>query len=784
MLVLDRKYKNLKSSGFIGKNTGKKYRIKFTSEKLRYINLFEHTSIYNTYKKGFLAEENVGWQGIELGNTTFIIEPLGREILATYIKKRDNINEDFLRTENLKITLIKGLDDKKEETERIVKVVGLNSKTESRRYVDFYVSGDKIFVEKLEDMNWIEKAQMPERYKKIINEILEIENEQEQEQLILNLMYFSYFFEVLTIEDLKNEQYLELIWLLISKKVEKPQKKVKGHRNLNLMYELLKWIDKSKSKDFLFLRNLDILKVLDQLTNDNLYFLQMYFTHPEKEIFNYNKFSKTEEDGELIQKALDKFMSLTSYKFKEAIALNFKYKTILKKLVSGEKRNDIYRAIKLNNALLEKNAKATKERNIEKRKQHEILMEQERTKRELLYAKRQEELSLLDKELQKETDINKAFDLLKRKRPELFGIIMKKKLELRATSLKKSKEIGTIEKLLKNSKIIKIAKSIKDISAAGRKASCCLHSTGILRELAKWIENNNQMVCLYGTINNKNFQILSYLKININNYSRTLVLDNVEANKTLTEEEYNILLKELKTKMRGYGIIVGKIRTDVEDMNEREHETRTYEEGLIHETYNFHDSYIYVTERKAKNMKINTNELLIRKATESDLIQITQIERKTYGLYDEENTFVTEFLEKNEEIYVISDKERNIYGYSAIRMVKTEFDLDRKIKNPEIDKQLEHLRKQKALHLEKREKEYKYIEDFNVITELRKTKWIYKLAEETVKGLRELSEDPNIYYHSNENSKSMEHYLLKKGFIINDLREITEEGENKKVGVA
>ncbi len=158
------------------------------------------------------------------------------------------------------------------------------------------------------------------------------------------------------------------------------------------------------------------------------------------------------------------------------------------------------------------------------------------------------------------------------------------------------------------------------------------------------------MVCLYGTINNKNFQILSYLKININNYSRTLVLDNVEANKTLTEEEYNILLKELKTKMRGYGIIVGKIRTDVEGMNEREHETRTYEEGLIHETYNFHDSYIYVTERKAKNMKINTNELLIRKATESDLIQITQIERKTYGLYDEENTFVTEFLEKNEEI--------------------------------------------------------------------------------------------------------------------------------------
>ena len=77
MLVLDRKYKNLKSSGFIGKNTGKKYRIKFTSEKLRYINLFEHTSIYNTYKKGFLSEENLN--KIELGDTSFIIEPLGRE---------------------------------------------------------------------------------------------------------------------------------------------------------------------------------------------------------------------------------------------------------------------------------------------------------------------------------------------------------------------------------------------------------------------------------------------------------------------------------------------------------------------------------------------------------------------------------------------------------------------------------------------------------------------------------------------------------------------------------
>ena len=57
-------------------------------------------------------------------------------------------------------------------------------------------------------------------------------------------MYFSYFFEILKTEDLKNEQYLELIWLAKDNKEDKPQKKVRGHKNLDLMYELLKWIDK------------------------------------------------------------------------------------------------------------------------------------------------------------------------------------------------------------------------------------------------------------------------------------------------------------------------------------------------------------------------------------------------------------------------------------------------------------------------------------------------------------------------------------------------------------
>lgn len=552
MLILDRKYKSLKSSGFIGKDTGKKYRIKFTSEKLRYINLFSYTSPYNTYKKGFLSEENLN--KIELGDTSFIIEPLGREILAIYLKKRDNINEDFLRTEDLEITLIKGLEDKLGETERITKVVDSKRDEHFRRdFIDFYVKEKKLFVNKTEDTELLkEKQLMPKKYEVMIDEILQIEDKATQEQMVLNLMYFSYFFEILKTEDLKNEQYLELIWLAKDNKEDKPQKKVRGHKNLDLMYELLKWIDKARVKDFLFIQNINLINILEKLTEDNLYFLQMYLTHPEKDFFNYNKFEKKQEHKDLIQKALDKFMRLTSYKYKEQLALNFNYIKVMEKFVSGTERNEMLRIMKKNKDSVERKREAG-----------------------IINAQRRQEEQHYDINTAKEGKLQEIREKLKDviNKERIYEILEENKgtkiqERIKVTRLKKNNTKGTIEKLLSGSKIIKIAKSIEEISDAGRKATCCLHENGLLSTLAKWIANNNQMVCLHGNINNKNFQILSYLRININNYSRTLVLDNIEANEKLSKEEYNILLKELKTRMRGYGIVVGRIRTDVEGFKE------------------------------------------------------------------------------------------------------------------------------------------------------------------------------------------------------------------------
>jgi hypothetical protein len=71
-----------------------------------------------------------------------------------------------------------------------------------------------------------------------------------------------------------------------------------------------------------------------------------------------------------------------------------------------------------------------------------------------------------------------------------------------------------------------------------------------------------------------------------------------------------------------------------------------------------------------------------------------------------------------------------------------------------------------------------------VIKELRKSKIVYDLARNTVNSMKKMSKDNKVHFHSNENSKHMEHFLLRKGFEAFNLGDIEkkEKKARRKVG--
>ena len=750
--------------------TGKKI---FKKDKLRYINLFELTSVYNTYKRGLLCETNT--RNITIGKGIWIFSNKSIELLA-YYTKLENKEKEFLDFEKMKITTIsydeyeKLLFEKNNNIKFLekVRVNGKINKTVRNWNYAYMVlrNNDEILTtakNKKELSELFKREEITERERKIIEEIVKDEG---KEQLILNMMYFSNFFEIMSVEDLKNEMYLVFIYILKKQNVEKPQKKVRGHRNLELMFDFMKFVNSNDHRGYCMFEKMDLIKVLENLNEDNVYFLKNYFMGS----MNNVNIKTYENKYDLFNTGLEKFMKLESYKYKEQLALNFQKTTIIKNFVEGMKRNDILRKIKLMNITSEKR-KATREAN-EKMKRvtggeikgiNELKNIKEKTKEEALKTI-------------KNTQYIRNYD----GRENRY-----------INNLKKDKTKSIIEKALENS-WIKVAKSKEEVSKAGSKASCCLNENGALKGLVDIIHNNNQLVCLYGEINSKNFQILAYLKAETEPYRRTIVLDNIEANKELEEEEYYKIIKEIKA-VRGYGLHVGAIRTDVKHIKEELSKVKRAQPnkikerrnmGILDETYYFHDYKNYIEEKKASRAKIPKN-LIVRPATDSDLIQLSQIEKETYGNYDEENIYIKEYLKGNEKINVISDNDRNIYGYSIVRKIETVLDLAEHIENTNLVNKIEILSKnleEVKEWINKEKCEYTYIEDFNVIKELRKSRIIYDLAKLTIDSIKEYGKK-EVHYHSNENSKNMEHFLLRKGLTpidINNKKELKKDNKIKK----
>lgn len=746
----------------------------FKKDKLRYINLFELTSVYNTYKRGFLCETNT--RNITINDGIWICSTKSIELLA-YYTKLENKEKEFLNFEKMKITTIsydeyQKLLFEKNNNIKFLEQVRVNKKVNgtvrSWNYVYMALrNNDEILTtaeNKKELSELFKREKITERERKIIEEIVK---DEDKEQLILNMMFFSNFFEIMSVEDLKNEMYLVFIYMLKKQNVEKPQQKVREHRNLELMFDFMKFVNSNDHRGYCMFEKMDLIKVLENLNEDNVYFLKNYFMG----LMNNVNIKTYENKYDLFNAGLEKFMKLESYKYKEQLALNFQKTTIIKNFVEGMKRNDILRKIKLMNVASEKR-KATREANEKMKRLIGGTIKETNGLKNIKEKTKEEALKAI-----KNTQYIKNYDSRENRYINI---------------LKKDKTKSIIEKALENS-WIKVAKSKEEVSKAGSNASCCLNENGALKGLVDIIHNNNQLICLYGEINNKNFQILAYLKAETEPYRRTIILDNIEANKELETEEYHEIIKEIKA-IRGYGLHVGAIRTDVKHIKEElnkvmKNKPNKIKErknmGILDETYYFHDYKNYIEEKKASRAKIPKN-LIVRPATDSDLIQLSQIEKETYGDYDKENTYIKEYLKGNEKINVISDNDRNIYGYSIVRKIETVLDLAEHIENTNLVSKIEVLSRnleEVKEWVDKEKCEYTYIEDFNVIKELRKSRIIYDLAKLTIDSIKEYGKN-EVYYHSNENSKNMEHFLLRKGLTpidINNKKELKKDNEIKKV---
>lgn len=118
-----------------------------------------------------------------------------------------------------------------------------------------------------------------------------------------------------------------------------------------------------------------------------------------------------------------------------------------------------------------------------------------------------------------------------------------------------------------NSYSIKGLTCIKNRAEAdfwGKETLCCLKKGGASEALLDVIESSPLAVELVGTVNDKKVAIFAWdmLQIDKENAYKTLILDNIESNKKLTEKETQWLLDEISNQYGYKRIFLGTQRND------------------------------------------------------------------------------------------------------------------------------------------------------------------------------------------------------------------------------
>lgn len=280
----------------------------------------------------------------------------------------------------------------------------------------------------------------------------------------------------------------------------------------------------------------------------------------------------------------------------------------------------------------------------------------------------------------------------------------------------------------------------------GKETLCCLKIGGAASSLLDVIEDNPIAGELVGKFKGHKISSFVWDMVEIENgvAKKTLILDNVEANKVLSLEDTSDFLKKI-SECEGYkNIYLGTVRNDLtipehikNHYKERQSEITGFD-NKNKQTFAFADSknlFTISTREDDTNFKIRSMNI-------SDLYNIKYIEKHIYPGCDEE---LLNNIKLDSPCYIV-DSKTHIAGYFLTRFKyfkkdETDFHQDNEIKWYDLEKNKKYIKKL-------------YIEDIFLMNN-KKIK--YTLKEITEKFISYCKDNSikSVMINPNENSKSL-----------------------------
>ena len=216
-----------------------------------------------------------------------------------------------------------------------------------------------------------------------------------------------------------------------------------------------------------------------------------------------------------------------------------------------------------------------------------------------------------------------------------------------------------------------------DVNTIGQKTACCFKPGGLAKSLLKPAIMSPISGIIYGSYENRQvwfcfvWEIVEY-NSETHEYEMNLVLDNLEANKTLRREDFKDLIKYLEENTTYRKIYLGDSRNDIasgfkQDIPggsttyKRPYTLINYEKNFASYGYDDSTHLLTVVDRKTHN-----NKVILSRMDYSDLHRAQYVERIVWDK-DSDKDFKT--IDLKAPSYFIHN-ENCIFGYVANRLLK------------------------------------------------------------------------------------------------------------------
>lgn len=327
-----------------------------------------------------------------------------------------------------------------------------------------------------------------------------------------------------------------------------------------------------------------------------------------------------------------------------------------------------------------------------------------------------------------------------------------------------------------NSYCLKGLTTIKSRAEAdfwGKETLCCLKNGGAAEELLEVIESSPLAVEIVGKVRNTKVAIFAWdmLEINESNACKTLILDNIEANKKLTLDETEWLLNEITSKYGYKKVYLGTVRNDCtipETIDKKGKFVRQFIPSGYSELYK-KNIWIGADSKVMYQVKVKEDDtdFELRRMNISDLHTIKYLEEYLYKEADEDLLWNVEL---DTPCYLI-DSTTHVLGYFLTR-----YKYFRKGSKRRQDDEIKITQNRKATGIEK----VLYIEDL-VLTDYRDVKLSLKpIIEDLISWLKK-NKIKEVLVNPNKNSKGLLKRLEKAGITVQIEEEIEELKPNNSL---